>query len=87
MQLHSAQPFQPRPFLKETIPYSSAARRQDLDRLRGIWDDCLANRDRNAIYGYLNALRPGGLVVGGGQGNRPGLPGSALVAVGSVCSD
>jgi hypothetical protein len=30
--------------------------RQDLDRLRGIWDDCQANRDRNAIYAYLTAV-------------------------------
>jgi hypothetical protein len=36
--------------------YSSAALRQDLDRLRGIWDDCQASRDRNAIYQYLNAV-------------------------------
>jgi hypothetical protein len=41
---------------KETIPYSSAALRQDLQRLRGIWDDCQASRDRNAIYAYLNAV-------------------------------
>jgi hypothetical protein len=34
--------------------------RQDLERLRGIWDDCQANRDRNAIYGYLNAVGGGG---------------------------
>jgi hypothetical protein len=27
-----------------------------LDRVRGIWDDCQANRDRNAIYGYLTAV-------------------------------
>jgi hypothetical protein len=46
----------PRPSSKETIPYSSAALRQDLERLRGIWDDCQASRDRNAIYGYLSAV-------------------------------
>jgi hypothetical protein len=28
----------------------------DLERLRGNWDDCQANRGRNAIYGYLNAV-------------------------------
>jgi hypothetical protein len=33
-----------------------AALRQDLESLRGIWDDCQAKRDRNAIYGYLNAV-------------------------------
>jgi hypothetical protein len=35
--------------------------RQDLERLRGIWDGCQATRDRNAIYGYLTAVY--GLVV------------------------
>jgi hypothetical protein len=48
--------FQPRPSPKETIPYSSASLRQDLERLRGIWVDCQARRDRNAIYGYLTAV-------------------------------
>jgi len=56
MQLHSARTFPPRPSPKETIPYSSAALRQDLERLRGIWDDCQASRDRNAIYAYLTAV-------------------------------
>jgi len=56
MQLHSARTFQPRPSQKEAIPYSSAALRQDLERLRGIWNDCQANRDRDAIYGYLTAV-------------------------------
>jgi hypothetical protein len=41
---------------KEAVPYTSAALRQDLERLRGIWDDCQASRDRNAIYGYLTAV-------------------------------
>jgi hypothetical protein len=27
-----------------------------LDRVRGIWDDCQANRDRNAIYGFLSGV-------------------------------
>jgi hypothetical protein len=48
--------FQPRSAPKETIPYSSAALRQDLDRLRGIWEDAQANRDCNAIYTYLTAV-------------------------------
>jgi hypothetical protein len=46
----------PRSSPKEAVPYSSAAQRQDLERLRGIWDDCQASRDRNAIYGYLTAV-------------------------------
>jgi hypothetical protein len=41
---------------KETIPYSNEAMRQDLDRLRGVWDDCQASRNRNAIYAYLTAV-------------------------------
>jgi hypothetical protein len=53
--------FQRRPSPKEAIPYSSEAMRQDLERLRGIWEDCQASRDRNAIYGYLTAVH--GLVA------------------------
>jgi hypothetical protein len=56
MQLHLAPAFPPRPSPKETIPYTSAALRQDLERLRGAWEDCQATRDRNAIYGYLTAV-------------------------------
>jgi hypothetical protein len=52
MQLHSTQSSQ----AKNTIPYSSAAMRQDLGRLRGAWDDCQASHGRNAIYDYLNAV-------------------------------
>jgi hypothetical protein len=48
--------FHPKPLPKVTIPYTSAALRQDLERLRGIWDDCQASRDRNAIYRDLNAV-------------------------------
>jgi hypothetical protein len=56
MQLHSPSTFPSRPSPKEVIPYSPAALRHDLERLRGIWEDCQARRDRNAIYGYLNAV-------------------------------
>ena len=56
MQLHSARPFPAKPSPKETIPYSSEALRQDLQRVRNAWEDCQANRDRNAIYGYLTAV-------------------------------
>jgi hypothetical protein len=72
MQVHSARISHPRPSPKETIPYSSAAMRQDLERLRGVWDDCQANRNRNAIYAYLTAVY--GLVawwaVAGREGDR-----------------
>ena len=56
MQMQSARTIPPRPSPKERIPYSSAALRQDLQRLRNAWDDCQAIRDRNAIYGYLIAV-------------------------------
>jgi hypothetical protein len=56
MQLHSARTFHPRPSPREAIPYSSAALRQDLQRVRTAWNDCQATRDRNAIHGYLIAV-------------------------------
>jgi hypothetical protein len=48
--------FQPAPSPKEAIPYSSAAMRQDLQRVRNAWEDVQASRDRNAIYAYLTAV-------------------------------
>jgi hypothetical protein len=56
MQLQSALTFQPRPSPKEAVPYSTEALRQNLQRVRNVWDDCQANRDRNAIFGYLSAV-------------------------------
>jgi hypothetical protein len=56
MQLYSPSTSRPRPSAKEAIPYSSAALRQDLERVRSAWEDCQATRDRNAIYGYLTAV-------------------------------
>jgi hypothetical protein len=56
MQLHSAQSSQAKNQPKETIPYSLAALRQDLERLRGTWEDVQARRDRTAIYAYLTAV-------------------------------
>jgi hypothetical protein len=41
---------------QQPIGYSSAALRQDLQRVRNAWDECQANRDRETIYGYLNAV-------------------------------
>ncbi len=41
---------------KEPVPYCKEALRQDLARLRNAWDECQANRDRNAIYGYLSTV-------------------------------
>ena len=41
---------------QDPIPYSREALKQDLVRVRNAWQDCQANRDRNAIYGYLSAV-------------------------------
>jgi hypothetical protein len=41
---------------RESIPYSSEAMRQDLQRVRNVWDECQASSDRDAIYPYLNAV-------------------------------
>jgi hypothetical protein len=56
MQLHSARSSQASKSPKEAIPYSSAAMRQDLERVRDAWEDAQANHDRGAIYGYLTAV-------------------------------
>jgi hypothetical protein len=56
MQLISTRTFPPRQSPKAAIPYSPAALRQDLERVRNAWEDAQVNRDRNAIYGYLNAV-------------------------------
>ena len=42
--------------VKDAIPYSREALRQDLARVRNAWEDCQASRERNAIYGYLSAV-------------------------------
>ena len=42
--------------VKDPIPYSREALRQDLARVRLAWEECQASRDRNAIYGYLSAV-------------------------------
>jgi hypothetical protein len=56
MPLITAATFTPSRSAKEVVPYSSAALRQDLERIRGVWDECQCCRDRNAIYGYLSAV-------------------------------
>jgi hypothetical protein len=56
MPLISTGPFQPVCSPKEAILYSSAALRQDLQRVRNAWEDAQSDRDRNAIYGYLTAV-------------------------------
>jgi hypothetical protein len=56
MQLISSRTFQPRSSPNKAIPYTSAALRQDLERVRAAWEDAQANRERSAIYGYLSAV-------------------------------
>ena len=41
---------------KIEIPYSDAALRQDLQRVRQLWNHSQANRQRDAIYGDLDAV-------------------------------
>jgi hypothetical protein len=40
----------------DDVTYTSQALKQDLRRVRIAWDDCQANRDRDAIYSYLKAV-------------------------------
>jgi 3-methyladenine DNA glycosylase/8-oxoguanine DNA glycosylase len=42
--------------LQDDVPYTTQALRQDLLRVRNAWDDCQANRDRDAINSYLSAV-------------------------------
>jgi hypothetical protein len=56
MQPSSLSTFQPRPSAQEAISYSSAALRQDLQRVRDAWECAQSSRDRDAIYGYLTAV-------------------------------
>jgi hypothetical protein len=40
----------------DAIPYTKQALERDLERVRDAWDDSQADRRRDAIYGYLNAV-------------------------------
>jgi hypothetical protein len=42
--------------LQDEIPYTTQALRHDLTRLRNAWEECLASRERDAIYTYLTAV-------------------------------
>jgi hypothetical protein len=42
--------------IRDGVPYTTQALRQDLLRVRIAWEDCQTSRDRNAIYGYLSAV-------------------------------
>jgi len=51
--LTCSEPKQP---VHDNVAYTAQALKQDLRRVRNAWDDCQANRDRDAIYGYLQAV-------------------------------
>jgi hypothetical protein len=38
------------------IPYTKYALERDLERVQGAWEECQADRRRDAIYGYLKAV-------------------------------
>jgi hypothetical protein len=40
----------------DAIPYTKEALERDLERVHDAWDDCQADRRRDAIYGYLKAV-------------------------------
>ena len=42
--------------VRDDVPYTTRALRQDLLRLRNAWEDCQASRERDAIYTYLTAV-------------------------------
>jgi hypothetical protein len=42
--------------VRDDVAYTTQALRQDLRRVRSAWDYCQANRDRDAIYGFLQAV-------------------------------
>jgi hypothetical protein len=56
MNFAASRALQPRHPPERCITYSSEAMRQDLRRIRNVWTDCQASRDRNAIYAYLTAV-------------------------------
>jgi hypothetical protein len=42
--------------IRDDVPYTTQALRQDLLRLRNAWEECQASRDRDTIYNYLSAV-------------------------------
>ena len=46
----------PKEFAQDGVAYTTAALRQDLFRVESAWEDCQSNRNRDAIYSYLNAV-------------------------------
>ncbi len=42
--------------VRDDVPYTGEALRQDLLRLRNAWEESQASRERDAIYSYLTAV-------------------------------
>ena len=42
--------------VRNVVPYTDQALKQDLLRLRNAWEDCQSSRKRDAIYSYLTAV-------------------------------
>jgi hypothetical protein len=38
------------------VTYTTNALRRDLERVKEAWEECQTNRDRDAIYGYLDSV-------------------------------
>jgi hypothetical protein len=45
-----------KPPVRNDVPYTTEALKQDVLRVRNAWENCQASRERNAIYGYLTAV-------------------------------
>jgi hypothetical protein len=45
-----------KPPVRNDVPYTTEALKQDLLRIRNAWEECQASRKRDAIYTYLNAV-------------------------------
>jgi hypothetical protein len=45
-----------KPPVRNDVPYTTEAIKQDLLRVRNAWEECQASRERDAIYGYLTAV-------------------------------
>src|ERR1700732_5316264 len=45
-----------KPPVRDDVPYTTQALKQDLLRLQNAWEECQASRKRDAIYTYLTAV-------------------------------
>jgi hypothetical protein len=62
MQLQLIQFSQADGLSKEGLPYSLAALRQDLERVRSIWDDCQAEGPERDLWVPDRRVWPGGVL-------------------------